>query len=419
MGGREEVARRVMDEKSVDRSEGFGERLLGLLLDRARLMPPQLIAPLIAEEVAKIGGRDVSILLQDYAQEVLVPLAGRKLHVGRPEPMADSPAGRAFLTVNVVEVPQAHGGVRMYLPLLDGSDQVGVMALTLDAVGNDDRRLLRRLAGLVADMLVTKNAYTDLFFLARRREPMSVSAEIQWSLLPPLTMTVPQVAVAGILEPAYRVAGDSFDYALNDNILHVAVIDAMGHGLDAAAMATIAIGAYRHARRVFVSLAEKYAFMDDAISRQFGPDHFVTAQLMHVNIATGELELVNAGHPAPLLVRKGRVERQLESATTLPVGFGGEEPRIREHLLQPGDRVLCYTDGIIEEHVAGGEPFGEERLIHCVNRLGEEPSQGVRADLRQLSHTLKWERGGRTSDDATLFMIEWHGGAADHLAVLD
>ncbi|MFE2972116.1 PP2C family protein-serine/threonine phosphatase [Streptomyces sp. NPDC059340] len=401
-----------MGKESVDRSEGFGERLLGLLLDRARLMPPQLIAPLIAEEVAGIGGRDVSILLQDYAQEVLVPLAGRKLHVGQPEPMADSPAGRAFLSEDVVEVPQAHGGVRMYLPLLDGSDQVGVMALTLDAVGDDDRRLLRRLAGLVADMLVTKNAYTDQFFLARRREPMSVSAEIQWSLLPPLTMTLPQVAVAGTLEPAYRVAGDSFDYALNGNILHAAVIDAMGHGLDAAVMATVAIGAYRHARRVFVSLAEKYAFMDDAISRQFGPDHFVTAQLMHINIATGELELVNAGHPAPLLIREGRVERQLESATTLPVGFGGEEPRIREHTLQKGDRVLCYTDGIIEEHVASGELFGEERLIRCVNRLGEEPSQGVRADLRRLSHTLKRERGGHTSDDATLFMIEWHGGSA-------
>ncbi|MFE4614068.1 PP2C family protein-serine/threonine phosphatase [Streptomyces niveus] len=407
-----------MDEASGDRAEGFGERLLGLLLDRARLMPPQLIAPLIAEEVAGIGGRDVSVLLQDYAQELLVPLPGRKLHVGRPEPMADSPAGRAFLSADVVEVPQAHG-VRMYLPLLGGSDQVGVMAVTLDAVGDDDRRLLRRLAGLVADMLVTKSAYTDQFFQARRREPMSLSAEIQWSLLPPLTMTVPQVAVAGILEPTYRVAGDSFDYALNDDILHVAVIDAMGHALDAAVMATVAIGAYRHARRVFVSLAEKYAFMDDAISRQFGPDHFVTAQLMHINIATGEMELVNAGHPAPLLIRDGKVMRQLESATTLPVGFGGEKPRIREHTLQQGDRVLCYTDGIIEEHVAGGEPFGEERLIRCVNRLGEEPAQGVRADLRRLSHTLKRERGGRTSDDATLFMIEWHGGAADHLAVLD
>ncbi|MET8518169.1 PP2C family protein-serine/threonine phosphatase [Streptomyces sp. NPDC005077] len=408
-----------MSEESVDRSEGFGERLLGVLLDRARLLPPQLIAPLIAEEVAGIGGRDVSILLQDYAQELLVPLPGRNLHVGQPEPVAGSPAGRAFLRADVVEVPQARGGVRMYLPLLDGSDQVGVMALTLDTVGDDDRRLLRRLAGLVADMLVTKNAYTDQFFLARRREPMSVSAEIQWGLLPPLTMTMPQVAVAGILEPAYRVAGDSFDYALNDNILHLAVIDAMGHDLDAAAMATIAIGAYRHARRVFVSLAEKYAFMDDAISRQFGPDHFVTAQLMHLNIATGELELVNAGHPAPLLIRDGHVVRQLESATTLPVGFGGETPRIREHTLQRGDRVLCYTDGIIEEHLASGETFGEERLIHCVNRLGQEPSGGMRADLRRLSHTLKKERDGRTSDDATLFMIEWRGGAADHRAVLD
>ncbi|MET7622399.1 PP2C family protein-serine/threonine phosphatase [Streptomyces sp. NPDC005408] len=408
-----------MGEESVDRSEGFGERLLGLLLDRARLLPPQLIAPLIAEGVAGIGGREVSILLQDYAQELLVPLPGRKLHVGQPEPVADSPAGRAFLRADVVEVAQAGGGVRVYLPLLDGSDQVGVMALTLETVDDDDRRLLRRLAGLVADMLVTKNAYTDQFFLARRREPMSVSAEIQWGLLPPLTMTVPQVQVAGILEPAYRVAGDSFDYALNDNILHMAVIDAMGHDLDAAAMATIAIGAYRHARRVFVSLSEKYAFMDHAISRQFGADHFVTAQLMHLNIATGEMELVNAGHPAPLLIRDGQVVRQLESATTLPVGFGGEVPRIREHTLRQGDRVLCYTDGIIEERVDGGETFGEERLIRCVNRLGQEPSDGMRADLRRLSHTLKKERGGRTSDDATLFMIEWHGGAADHLAVLD
>lgn len=408
-----------MGEEIVDRSEGFGERLLGLLLDRARLLPPQLIAPLIAEEVARIGGRDVSILLQDYAQELLVPLPGDKLHVGQPEPVADSPAGRAFLSADVVEVPHVRRGVRMYLPMLDGSDQVGVLALTLDTIDDDDRRLLRRLAFLVADMLVTKNAYTDQFFQARRREPMSVSAEIQWSLLPPLTMSVPQVAVAGILEPAYRVAGDSFDYALNGSILHIAVIDAMGHGLDAATMATVAIGAYRHARRVFVSLTEKYAFMDDAISQQFGPDHFVTAQLMHVNIATGEMEMVNAGHPAPLLIRDGKVARQLESATTLPVGFGGEEPRVREHLLKRGDRILCYTDGIIEEHVTGGEPFGEERLIHCVNRLAKQPSEGLRADLRRLSHTLKRERGGRTSDDATLFMIEWHGGAADHLTVLD
>jgi hypothetical protein len=272
----------------VDRSEGFGERLLGVLLDRAHEMPPQLIAPLIAEEAARVGGRDVSILLQDYAQLLLVPLPGRGLTVGEPEPITGSHAGTAFLQATTVEAPQADG-IRLYLPLLDGSDQVGVMVLTLDTVDDHDRRLLRRLAGLVADMLVTKNSYTDQFFLARRLEPMSVAAEIQWSLLPPLTMSVPQAAVAGILEPAYRIAGDSFDYALNDDILHAAVIDAMGHDLDAATMATVAVGAYRHARRADIGLAEIYAFMDQAIAEQFGPDHFATAQIMRLDITTGRL----------------------------------------------------------------------------------------------------------------------------------
>ena len=401
----------------VDRSEGFGERLLGVLLDRAHEMPPQLIAPLIAEEVARVGGRDVSILLQDYAQVVLAPLPGRRLVVAEPELISDSPAGTAFLTAAPVEVAHDDGGVRMYLPLLDGSDQVGVMAVTMDTADDDDRRLLRRLAGLVADMVVTKHTYTDLFFQARRREPMTVAAEIQWSLLPPLSMSVPQIALAGILEPAYRIAGDSFDYALNENVLHVAVIDAMGHDLGAAAMATIAIGAYRHARRADVDLAEIYSFMDQAIDGQFGPDRFVTAQMMRLDTATGHLQWVNAGHPAPLLIRDSRVLHPLEGPTTLPVGFGGEQPRLNEHQLQRGDRLLCYTDGVIEEHVAGQEPFGEEELIRCVNRMMGQAS-GVRAEVRWLSQTLMVERGGLTSDDATLLLIEWRGGAADHLAVL-
>jgi serine phosphatase RsbU (regulator of sigma subunit) len=384
---------------------------LGVLLDRAHEMPPKLIAPLIAEEVARIGGREVSILLQDYAQELLVPLSGRGLFVGEPAVIDDSAAGEAFLCAAPVEVSRADG-VRVYLPLLDGSDEVGVMALTLETVDDEDRRLLRRLASLVADMLVTKHAYTDWFFRARRREPMSVAAEMQWSLLPPLTMAVPQAAVAGMLEPAYDTAGDSFDYALNDNILHVAMVDAMGHGLEAAAMATVAVGAYRHARRADIGLSEAYAFMDEAIAGQFGPDHFVTAQMMRLDITTGRLQWVNAGHPAPLLIRDRHVVGRLEGPTTLPVGFGGEEPRISEHTLQRGDRALCYTDGVIEERDAGGEPFGEERLIRCVNRV-QHAEEGLRAQVRRLSHTLKQERGGRTSDDATLFLIEWRGGAAD------
>lgn len=401
----------------VDRSEGFGERLLGSLLDRAHQMPPHMIAPLIAQEIAMIGGRDVEVLLEDYDQMTLVPLPGERLLVGVPQPIDGTTAGRAFQSDATVERPDEEG-VRLFIPLLDGTDRVGVLAFTLDTVDDHDRRLTRRLAGLVADILITKSMYTDRFFQARRRQPMSLSAEMQWQLLPPLMMNTPQVAIAGALEPAYNVAGDSFDYALNDDILHLAMIDAMGHGLSAAVMATLAIGAYRHARRFDAGLDELYAAMDSAVAAQFTVDHFATAQMARLDVSSGVLQWVNAGHPAPLLLRGHRVLAELDSPTTLPVGFGGAQPVVTERTLERGDRVLFFTDGLIEEHREGGEQFGEARLIDLIERASRDGGS-VQEMVRRLSRDLLRERGGVTTDDATLLLLEWRGGSADHLAVME
>ncbi|MGW3132484.1 PP2C family protein-serine/threonine phosphatase [Streptomyces sp. NPDC001076] len=310
------------------RSEHFGEEFLGVLLDQGHELPPHQLGPLVARQVGRLDGRETSLFLQDYGQVWLVPLPGDGLAAGEPQPIDGSDVGRAFREARPVEVPQADG-VRIYLPLLDGGDQVGVMAVTLDRIHDDERRLLRRLASLVADMLVTKHGYTDLFFRLRRREPM---------------------------------------------------------------------------------------FMDRAVAEQFGPDHFVTAQMMRLNTATGRLQWVNAGHPAPVLIRGHRVVRRLEGPTTLPVGFGGHEPRISEVALTPGDRMLCFTDGLIEERDVGGEEFGEEQLIGWVNRL-EPAAQQIRTVARSLSHTLQRARGGITTDDATLLLIEWRGSATDDLAL--
>lgn len=402
---------------AVDRSEGFGERLLGTLIDRAHEMPPQLIAPLVAEVIAVIGGRDVTIFLQDYDQLTMVTLPGRGLQVEEPVTIDGSLAGRAFLSDERVEQTVADG-MRVFVPLLDGTDRVGVLAFTADRWDDDDRRLARRFAGLLADVLVTKGMYTDLFFQARRRQPMSISAEMQWALLPPLIMTNPQVAVAGILEPAYDVAGDSFDYALNNESLHIAIIDAMGHGLDAATMASVAVAAYRHARRDDVELPDLYAAMDAAIAGQFGQDHFVTVQMAHLDVTTGRLRWVNAGHPSPLLLRDRHVIRALESPTTLPVGLGGADPLVTEEALEPGDRVLFFTDGITEELLAGGDRFGDDRLIELLEHVAQDHNS-VAETVRRLSHELKRVRGEVTSDDATLFLLEWRGGSADHLPELD
>ncbi|EFL32386.1 protein serine/threonine phosphatase [Streptomyces viridochromogenes DSM 40736] len=332
-----------MDERRIgprrvpeDRSEGFGERLLGQMLDRSHELPPQLIAPLVAEEVARIGGRDVSIHLQDYALSKLVPLRGRRLTAGEPPAIDGSPEGDAFLGRRMVEESQADG-LRVHVPLVDGADEVGVLSITLDTLNDDDRRLLRRLSALIAEMIISKTRYTDQFFMARRHgRPLSLAAEIQYAQLPPLAMHTPQVSLAAALEPAYEVAGDGLDYALNDDLLHLAIIDAMGHGLEAAMLATLALGAHRRGRRMDVGLRELYELMDRSINGAFGPEQFVTAQMMRLNVSEGHLQWINAGHPAPLLIRGHRVIDRLESAERLPMGFGFPAPPDRRSSTPPG-----------------------------------------------------------------------------------
>jgi hypothetical protein len=379
------------------------------MIERAHEMPPQFIAPLVAEVIAAIGGRDVTVYLQDYTQSTLVPLTGTGLVVGDVQPIDDSPAGGAFLSDTMTELT-IDGGVRMFVPLLGGTERVGVLAFTAHDPSADDRRLARRFAGLVADVMVAKGGYTDRFFQARRQYPVSLSAELQWSLLPPLMMNCPQVSVAGILEPAYDVAGDSFDYALNDDVLQVAIIDAMGHGLDAAVMASVAVAAYRHARRADHDLLALYAAMNHAILEQFDVDRFVTALLACLDVTTGRLSWLNAGHPRPLLVRGGRFMHALRSPTALPIGIGESGPRVTDETLQPGDRVLFFTDGIIEERLRGGEQFGDSRLVELLEQA-ERQGGPVQQTVRRLSHALMAARGGSTSDDATLFLLEWRGGA--------
>ncbi len=275
----------------------------------------------------------MSIHLQDYDQLTLQPVLGRGL-VGKQVPIDGSPEGRVFSTDALAEQPLPDGGVRLTLPMLDGSDRVGMLSFTLPSVGGHDRQLAHRVAGLVADLVVTKDAYTDTFARVRTTQPMSLAAQLQWQSLPPLSMTTPDIDLAGILEPAYEVGGDSFDYAFDDHVLHLAIFDAMGHGLEAVTMATVVLAGYRHGRRRDVPLAELYGEMDAVVARSF-PGCFATGQLGRLDTATGELCWVNAGDPPALWVRRGRVVGELTGAPTRLIGLGSAPPRCTRCSLSP------------------------------------------------------------------------------------
>jgi serine phosphatase RsbU (regulator of sigma subunit) len=263
---------------------------------------------------------------------------------------------------------------------------------------------------------MSRTLYGDSLQRARRRLPHSVPAELQWTQLPPLTFATPRVTIAGALVPTNEVAGDSFDYAVNGETAHIAIIDAMGHGLEATLLSAVAVAALRNARRSGLDLADTIRSIDKHISAEFGADKFVTGIIGELNTGSGVWRWVNAGHPPALIVREGRVVKSLETDINPPLGLLWEFPSIGEERLQRGDRLLLHSDGVTEARDADGEFFGTERLVDFVTR---EAAAGRPAPetLRRLMLGILNHQGGELQDDATTLLVEWMGDEPDRVTV--
>jgi serine phosphatase RsbU (regulator of sigma subunit) len=147
------------------------------------------------------------------------------------------------------------------------------------------------------------------------------------------------------------------------------------------------------------------------VADQFGAESFVTGQLVRLDLETGGMSWVNAGHPPPLLVRDGKVVSILESRPALPWGLGGQLMERPSVSLVPGDTVLFYTDGVIEGRPPGDqEEFGQERLVQLVEQIPPTgtPTVGM---LRRLTNTVREYQGDELFDDATLLLVRWQGPA--------
>ena len=192
------------------------------------------------------------------------------------------------------------------MPIIEGSDPTGVLALTVPTLDDDTVALCEALGVLAGYLIATEARVTDLYNLYRRRRAMNLAATMQWDLLPPLTLASPTVTVAGMVEPAYEVGGDCFDYALNGSVLDIALMDSMGHGIRSAMVAALAAGCYRHQRREGRPLEQMHRSLDGVIAEHC-EGAFVTGIIGRLDLNTGVFTFLNAGHPPPLLVRHGRV----------------------------------------------------------------------------------------------------------------
>ena len=240
--------------------------------------------------------------------------------------------------------------------------------------------------------------------------PLTLAAEMQWRLLPPLTFVAERVAIAGVLAPTAEAAGDSFDYALNDEVAHVALFDALGHGLEAAVMATVAVAAYRNARRERQDLVQTTRSVETAIGAHFGSEKFVTGIIGELDTARGLWRWTTSRHPlsAARAPRAGAARARRGRRPALGLGLLADGPEVAEVQLERGDRILLYTDGVVEARDEHGEFFTPERLAAFVDR---ESSGGrpIAETLRRLNLAILEHQHGLLQDDATTVMVEWSG----------
>jgi serine phosphatase RsbU (regulator of sigma subunit) len=385
----------------------------GAALRAARGADPASVPEVVLRVAQGLGATDVTIYLVDFAQSTLEPIPDRRTHseIAQSEDVATTMAGRAFATGTATTVDRPNG-VRVWVPIIEGSDRTGVLAVTVAEATPEIVRGCEEIGLFAGHLIATQARATDLFNLYRRREPLSLAASMQWDLLPPLVLKTPRLAVSGFLEPAYEVAGDCFDYAMNDTSFDVGVIDAMGHGVASSLIATLTIGSYRHDRRQGRSLAQIHATLDEVMATHLPQLLFATGALARIDLETGVMTWTNAGHPLPLLIRQGQVLGELECQPSLPWGLGALDPDGAPHLatvpLEPGDSVLFFTDGVTESPVIDGGSLGVERLADLVGQHASDQLE-VEEVVRRLARSVIDLHLGKPNDDATLVMVQWRG----------
>lgn len=399
------------------RHDGPVPDVLGLadaLLAASHLAVPDAIPELIDGHAKGLGATSAVLYLVDLDQCSLVALP----HAGVPavhEAAIDRTLpGRSYRSLEVVESLDETGDRTVWVPVVDGTERLGVLQLVFQGPVRAQPEEMRGFASLVAQLVMTKGSYGDFFAVARRRKDITVSAELLWQLLPPLTFGTEELAIAACFVPTDDLGGDAFDYGVDVRSAQVAIFDAMGHGLDAGLLATTAVAGYRNSRRKGFDLPEVARHVGDAIGCHFDESRFVTGILTSLDVPTGLMSWCVAGHPAPLLLRGGRVVKHLEIGVGLPFGVGPASAVFSEQL-EPGDRVLLYTDGVTEARDGAGGAFGVDQLVNLMSRTaGDDPPPET---MRRLVHAIEDHNDGPMRDDATVVMIEWRGAAASTLKV--
>ncbi|GAA3398574.1 PP2C family protein-serine/threonine phosphatase [Streptomyces roseoviridis] len=370
--------------------------------------PDALLDAIRAVLIEQYGAEDVELLMADYGLTVLQPVSVLP-HTLEPVPAHNSPAGRAFGSQEPHCEELRDGRARLHLPVSVRGDRLGVLSVTLPGcdTARQDQSELAEIAGLLGREVVVAERDTDLYLQARRKDRLTLAAEMQWQLLPGRSCSRPEYELGAQLEPAYAIFGDNFDWSATADRLMLYVTNGMGEGIEAALLTNLAINALRNARRAGISIADQAALADQAVYAHYHGRCYLSVLMFDFDLATGRAKVVDAGSPQLLRLRDGVVER-VDFEAQLPLGMFEETDYVpQDFQVEPGDRLVFVSDGVHAVASPKGETYGDQALARAIQSTRLLPAAEVpRAILRELTG-----HRGRPApdDDALIVCLDWRG----------
>ncbi|MFJ9537406.1 PP2C family protein-serine/threonine phosphatase [Streptomyces sp. NPDC101225] len=372
-----------------------------------RAAPHELLDAVSRVLVEEYAARSVELFLADYGLTVLQPVSELP-RTAEAVSVHNSPAGRAF----GAQEPFLEGvrdGVRVHLPVTVRGDRLGVLSVTMR-----DREAVRNLLGELADVaevlaheVLVAERDTDLYLRARRKDRLTLAAEMQWQLLPGRSCSRPEYDLGAQLEPAYAIFGDNFDWSADADRLMLYVTNGMGEGIEASLLTNLAINALRNARRAGIAIDDQAALADQAVYAHYRGRSYLSVLMLDFELSTGRVKVVDAGSPQLLRLREGVVERVAFDAQ-LPLGMFEETDYVaQEFQVEPGDRLVFVSDGVYAVASPKGEAYGDAALARAITSTRLLPAAEVpRALLRELTG----HRGqSAPQDDALVVCLDWRG----------
>ncbi|MGY2065088.1 PP2C family protein-serine/threonine phosphatase [Blastococcus sp. SYSU DS0619] len=385
---------------------------VGAVLQKVEEAAPIEAVEVVAAELGDmVDATAVTLLLADFSGRAVVRLTsagqveGARSHGTDHAETLPLPGTRyeRVLRTQQPDVRPIDDGARVLVPVTDRGDAIGLLELDLPRYPSDDEvEDIGSAAHALAYVLIAARRHTDVFEWGQRSTPFALAAEIQRRLLPPTyTCEAGQFTLAGWLEPASSVGGDTFDYTLDRDSLQLSITDAVGHQVEAALLATLLVGALRNGRRQGLDLAGQARYANDALAENSAPGQFVTGQLLRVDLRSGLAQIVNAGHTLPLRLRDGKVE-EIDLAVEAPFGvLPGKSFAVQPFPLEPGDRIVFLTDGMLERNAAS---------LDVAAALADSADLHPREVVHELGAAVLKVTGGDLRDDATMVCLDWYGG---------